>query len=157
MFNGSNGQKTPTARRAAPARDANAVTILTSGCHFSGKMYCRGASRIGGKIEGQIVSEGLLVIEDEAVIDAEIKAEEVIIQGRVHGKLVASSRVELCASSHFEGEVTTPVLVVREGALFNGNATMARKDGQDSRTPRIVSKGGQRVDGSGPEINAPAS
>lgn len=125
-------------KKPAPGRDANAVTILTTGCHFSGKLYCRGASRIGGKIDGQIISEGLLIIEEEAIITAEIKAEEAIIQGRVQGKLQATGRVELCASSHFDGDITTPSLVVREGALFNGNASMARREEHGNRTPRIV-------------------
>ena len=145
-------QKQPAAKpnkKAAPTRDT-AVTILTNGCHFSGKLYCRGASRIGGKIEGQIISEGLLIIEDEAVITAEIRADEAIIQGRVEGKLHATGRVELCASSHFEGDIVTPVLIVREGAQFNGRSSMVRADAQQAtgKTPRIVATNGKDRDSS---------
>ncbi len=104
-------------------RDA-AVTILTSGCHFSGKLYCRGSTRIGGCIDGEIISEGLLIIEEEAKINANIKADEVVIQGRVEGKLEAGGRVELTASSKFSGDILTPVLVIREGAQFNGRSKM---------------------------------
>ena len=64
-------------KRPAPSRDS-AVTILTSGCHFSGKLYCRGSSRIGGRIEGEIVSEGLLIVEEEALITAEVRADAMI-------------------------------------------------------------------------------
>ncbi len=110
-------------RRGASFHDS-AVTILTSGCHFNGKLYCRGSSRIGGRIEGQIVSEGMLVIEEEAVIMAEIKAEEAIIQGRVKGKLEATGRVELAATSRFDGDIITPSLIINEGAQFNGSAKM---------------------------------
>jgi cytoskeletal protein CcmA (bactofilin family) len=149
-----NGAKTTDVKgkKPVPARDASAVTILTSGCHFNGKLYCRGASRIAGKIEGHVISEGLLVIEEDAMIMAEIKADEVVIQGRVQGKLTATTRVELCAASEFTGDITTPVLVVREGALFNGNATMARREEAAARpTPRIVAKGGKDT-GKMPEI-----
>src|SRR5262245_2268512 len=73
MFTATKNQPPKASKKPAPGRDANAVTILTTGCHFSGKLYCRGASRIGGKIDGQIVSEGLLIVEEEAVITAEIK------------------------------------------------------------------------------------
>ena len=102
-----------------------AVTILTSACHFNGKLYCKGSSRIGGKIEGEILSEGLLIIEEEANINASIKAEEVIIQGKVNGKLEAKIRVELTESSSYEGDIFTPNLIVREGAKFNGRSSMA--------------------------------
>ena len=128
MFS-SNKQPTATKhpKKAAPARDS-AVTILTAGCHFNGKLYCRGSSRIGGRIEGEIVSEGLLIIEEAAVIVAEIQADEAIIQGTVKGKLKSSGRVELSATSRFEGDISTPSLMVAEGAQFNGSSYMEAGD-----------------------------
>jgi cytoskeletal protein CcmA (bactofilin family) len=110
-------------KKSVPLRDS-AVTILTSGCHFNGKLYCRGSSRIGGRIEGEIISEGLLIIEEAAIITAEIQADEAIIQGTVKGKLKASGRVELAATSRFEGDISTPSLMVSEGAQFNGRSFM---------------------------------
>ena len=94
MFSSNNQKSQPakSSKKPQPARDANAVTILTSGCHFSGKLYCRGASRISGRIEGQLISEGLLVIEEEAIITAEVKADEVVIQGKVQGKGAGCTR-----------------------------------------------------------------
>jgi cytoskeletal protein CcmA (bactofilin family) len=146
VFNSQKNQQVKKQKIKAPVRDT-AVTILTSGCHFNGKLYCRGSSRIGGKIEGQIISEGLLIIEEEAVITAEIKADEAIIQGTVRGKLQAGTRVELCASSHFEGDIATPVLSVKEGAQFNGRSTMTGqhqgKERHGEKNPKISSiKGG---------------
>jgi hypothetical protein len=77
------------------------------------------------------------------VITAEVKADEAIIQGRVEGKLQATVRVELCATSHFNGDIVTPSLIVREGAQFNGHSTMARAEEQtQQKTPRIVAAGG---------------
>lgn len=124
MFgNKTNAATTAKARKSSPSRDT-AVTILTSGCHFVGKLYCRGSSRIGGRIEGEIISEGLLIVEDEAQIEAEIKADEVIVQGRISGRLDAKTRVELHPSSRFDGDISTPILVISEGAQFNGSCTM---------------------------------
>lgn len=115
----------PARKSAATGRDA-AVTILTSGCHFNGKLYCRGSSRIGGKIEGQVISEGILIIEEGATIQAEVKADEVIIQGKVNGRLEAKIRCELYPQSRFEGDIVSPVLVINEGAQFNGRAIMSQ-------------------------------
>ena len=156
MFGNGNGQsgKTPTVttkpKRALTGKDA-AVTILTSGCHFNGKLYCRGSSRIGGKIEGQVISEGLLIVEEEAQITAEVKADEAIIQGRVSGKLEAKIRVELCASARFDGDILTPSLVIHEGAQFNGRSTMtgavsAVGAGDDRRNVAILPTGSDRVE-----------
>lgn len=157
MFKTTTQPAPKSGKKTTNNRDVGAVTILTSGCHFSGKLYCRGASRIGGRIEGQIVSEGLLIIEEEAIITAEIKAEEVIIQGRVDGKLHATGRVELSSSSFFAGDIVTPILVVREGAQFNGHSSMIRREEATAggvKTPRIsvVGKPSQE-DGRLPEIS----
>ena len=137
-----NGQR-PQKKTVTTGRDA-AVTILTSGCHFSGKLYCRGSSRIGGKIEGQIISEGILIIEEGATILAEVKADEVIIQGKVNGRLEAKIRAELYPQSRFDGDIVTPVLVVNEGAQFNGRSIMSQatspsaQQTSDGRKARVL-------------------
>lgn len=123
MFNQQKPTHQRTIKKGATSRDS-AVTILTSGCHFEGKLYCRGSSRIAGRIEGRIISEGLLIIEDDAQITADIVADEAVIQGNVQGKLEAKTRLELASTSNFNGDISTPVLIVHEGARFNGRSTM---------------------------------
>lgn len=123
MFSSQKNSPQKPVKKQTPIKDS-AVTILTSGCHFNGKLFCQGSTRIGGKIEGEIASEGLLIIEDEANINADIKADEVVVQGVVKGKLEATSRVELCSSGSFEGDIISPILVINEGANFNGRAAM---------------------------------
>lgn len=132
-----NDKKKQNKRRGASFHES-AVTILTPGCHFNGKLYCRGSSRIGGKVEGEIVSEGVLIIEEEATINAAVKADEVIIQGKVCGRLHATGRVELTQSSQFEGDIITPSLVICEGAQFNGHTTMSVAEPiHTTKTPSI--------------------
>lgn len=103
------------------------VTIITAGCHFNGKLYCRGVSRIGGSIDGEIIAEGLLIIEEDAVIKADIKAVEVVIQGKVEGRLEAENRVELINTGHFTGDLVAPSLHVEDGAILNGTMKMVSK------------------------------
>lgn len=101
-----------------------AVTIITNGCHFSGKLYCKGSTRIGGKVEGEIISEGLLIVEEGAIINAEVHVEDIVIQGHFKGSLEATGKVELSSSCIFEGDINTASLVVQEGAQFNGRTKM---------------------------------
>lgn len=103
------------------------VTIITAGCHFNGKLFCRGVSRIGGSIDGEIVAEGILIIEEDAVINANIKAVEVVIQGKVKGTLEVESRIELINTGSFCGDLVTPNLHVEDGALLNGTTKMIAK------------------------------
>jgi cytoskeletal protein CcmA (bactofilin family) len=122
-------------KKRVPSAHESSVTILTPGCHFNGKLFCRGASRIGGRIEGEVVSEGMLIIEEEAFVTADVRADEAIIQGTVEGKLTATSRVELSATSRFDGDIFTPCLIINEGAQFNGRCTMI--DGNAAGLPKV--------------------
>lgn len=116
-----------------------AVTIITSGCHFNGKLHCRGSSRIAGEIEGEIISEGLLVIEESAVVNGTIKAEEVVIHGKVEGSVTSTGRVALAPNCYFTGEISSPSLVIAEGAQFNGTTIMT---GQDKRASLVLNPAG---------------
>lgn len=124
LFSNQKNKPASSQAKKLPISKDSAVTILTSGCHFTGKLYCRGSSRIGGRIEGEIISEGLLIVEESAMINATIVADEAIIQGTVKGRIKAKNRMELARTCRFEGDIMTPSLVVYEGAQFNGRSQM---------------------------------
>lgn len=126
MFGGDKVQGFPSRRASASSSRDGGVTILTAGCHFSGKLYCKGATRIGGTIDGEIIAEGLLIVEEDAVINAEIKAEDVVVHGRVEGNLTVQRKIEMCATADVQADITAPNLVVQEGALYNGRTIMKR-------------------------------
>ncbi len=174
MFSSKSRQGNKTKKVMNP-RDHHAVTILTNGCQFTGKFFCKGSTRIAGRIEGHIQSEGFLVIEEDATIHAEIKAEDTVIQGHVVGKIYASIRVELCPTCRVEGDIVTPLLVIKEGAQFNGHTTMAKVNPQQealalpSPRPTPASKESHKMGSirpgngpgtlgpSGPEIRVPSN
>lgn len=126
MFGNDKGQSFPSKRASAGSARDGGVTILTAGCHFSGKLYCKGATRIGGTIDGEIIAEGLLIVEEDAVINAQVKAEEVVVHGRVEGTLAVQRKIEMCATADVQADIVTPSMIVQEGALFNGRTVMKR-------------------------------
>ena len=140
-----------------PSKDY-AVTILTSGCHFSGKMFCRGSTRVGGKVDGEIISEGLLILEEEAVVNADINCEEIVLQGHITGTIKAKTRVEMSRTCTFSGDVITPCLVIEEGAQFSGRSTMdgavsAEKDSQAKLLDEVKAPKVDDIEGSSvPEV-----
>lgn len=99
------------------------VTLVGVGCSFTGSLHCQGTSRIGGDVEGEIISQGSLVIEEEAQIKASIESDHVIVCGEVEGSLIAAHEVLLTATSRFTGSITSPSLVIEKGAFFNGTSS----------------------------------
>jgi|GEM_PF-4771460 len=119
------------------------VTILTTGCNFIGKLYCQGSTRIAGEIEGEVISEGLLVVEQTALIKGDITADEVVVHGRVEGSIKSKGRVSLAPNCLIDGDVYSKSLVMAEGAALNGavhmnNTVAATESFEDSFQDRKV-------------------
>lgn len=80
--------------------------------------------RINGKFEGNLKTKGNLIIGEGAVISADIEGENIIISGRVKGKIKSTTVVSLTPTANVYGEIETPKLSIQEGAVFNGRCKM---------------------------------
>jgi cytoskeletal protein CcmA (bactofilin family) len=153
MFgNDKNNSSSSKRASATSSKDGGGVTILTSGCHFAGKLYCKGATRIGGTIEGEVIAEGLLIVEEDAVINAAVKAEEIVVHGRMEGNLSVQRKIEMCATADVQADIITPNLLVHEGAIYNGRTTMKRATAAGDQGKR---EGKEHRDAKGRKMESP--
>ena len=82
---------------------------------------------IDGRVEGTVtLSESQLTIGPSANVVADLTAKDVLIQGQVHGNIVASGRVELRAGSTVEGDVRALRLAVEDNAIFRGKVDLTQ-------------------------------
>jgi cytoskeletal protein CcmA (bactofilin family) len=65
-------------------------------------------------------------VGDKGVIKADITAGAVVVHGEVVGNIVATERVELRGHARLFGDIEAPVVVVEEGALFEGHCRMTK-------------------------------
>ena len=85
---------------------------------------------IEGKVDGKVeLPNNQLTIGANGVVHAEVKAKSVVVVGRVSGNVNGTERIEIQATGIVEGDVTSPRLVVAEGAILNGSIHMSHKDG----------------------------
>ena len=142
----------PTAARANGPVSSEARAYLDRGSKISGKLSFDSAAKIDGEVDGEIVAKEALTIGDSAVVTAQIRAASVTIAGKVSGDITATQRIEIKPSAKVNGNITAPVLVVHEGALFEGHCSMqpeAREERKvtvfpkEERTPQIAA-GGQK-------------
>lgn len=80
--------------------------------------------QINGKFEGSLETKGALWIGEKAQVQATIRGEEISIAGSVQGPITATRRLELVGTARVMGNVTTPKLIVHEGALLHGACEM---------------------------------
>lgn len=144
------GRAVPPRQPTAQALEARAY--LDQGSKVSGKLTFEGPARIDGQIDGEINAKDTVVIGDSAVVTAQIKAASIVVAGKVSGDITASHRIEIRPSAKVLGNLSAPVLVVHEGAVFEGHCAMqpegAREDRKVTVFPKeermVVQAGGQK-------------
>ncbi len=98
--------------------------FLGEGTEFEGTLKFKDVMRIDGKFKGKIISQNTLVIGEPADVDAEIEVPNVFISGKVKGTIKADARLEMHSTARISCDVFTPVLVIEEGGVFQGNCQM---------------------------------
>ena len=91
---------------------------------FKGEVTFKSMLRIDGRFCGNVTSpDGTLIVSTGAEItQAKINVAVAKINGTVEGDINASKELVLGRTAAVTGVLTTPALVVEEGALFNGMA-----------------------------------
>ncbi|EGB15776.1 protein of unknown function DUF583 [Pseudodesulfovibrio mercurii] len=110
--------------------------FLGAGTNYHGKLHFQGAVRIDGNFQGEVVSEGTLVIGQDAVVDGQVKVGQLVLSGRIKGEVEAKNKVVLHKTANLQGNIRTPVLVVEEGAVLEGELVMGSLDTVASVKPQ---------------------
>lgn len=90
----------------------------------SGKLSFVVPTRIEGKLKGEVKASDLLVIGPQAVVQASVRAEQLVVLGEIRGEVQGVTRVEICSGGRVYGDVATKCLVIQEGATFEGHSKM---------------------------------
>lgn len=81
---------------------------------------------IAGRVEGDVaVREHTLVVAPDGRIHGNIVARAVAVNGEVRGTITAASKLEIGETGTVQGDITTPRLVVTEGAVLDGQVSVA--------------------------------
>ena len=107
--------------------DEDFDTILAKDIIFSGTLNFEKPFLIRGKLSGNIVARGFLVVDEDAVVEANINASKVVIRGSVTGDVTATEKVEITVTGKLLGNVKSPEIFMETGCSFNGRCTMAER------------------------------
>ena len=69
-----------------------------------------------------------MIVAQGGQVEGEIKAETITIAGKVKGDVFASQKIELTPTAEVEGDITSPRILIREGATFEGQVVHDRQE-----------------------------
>ncbi len=113
--------KVPEKTPAMPEHNPN-KNVLSKDVEIKGNIKFTNELIIDGKIEGEISSDGVLTVGENADIRGEIKTKSVTVLGRVNGNITVGDRCELKARAHLVGDLKAAKLIIEEGATFVGKS-----------------------------------
>src|SRR6058998_1629583 len=87
------------------AREDEVIAFVGRGVEFKGVITYNGTVRIDGRLDGEIHTEGVLLVGQDAVITAQVTAGTVISRGKITGDISASGKVRLLAPAVLNGSV----------------------------------------------------
>ena len=99
---------------------------------LNGEISFKDMLRINGHVAGKVSSsKGTLIVDASAKVEAEIVVAVCIISGIVVGDVTGHERVEVGPGAEVNGNISTPALSIKPGAVFHGDCRMVRNG--DSR------------------------
>jgi cytoskeletal protein CcmA (bactofilin family) len=101
-------------------RDHKTTSFLAEGTELEGVLHVKGGIRIDGKLKGEILSESVVYVGDQAEIEANISAEGVISSGRI----TTGQQVMVSMPGSVKGAVVTRELILEKGVYFDGTVTL---------------------------------
>lgn len=109
---------------------------------FEGKMTFEGVFRLDGKFEGEIFESGTLIVGETAAIKGKVGLNTIVINGLVEGEIDAKTRVEIHSTGKVYGSLSTPILTINEGGIFEGHCKMEsgfdkKEDNLDPLSPKV--------------------
>jgi cytoskeletal protein CcmA (bactofilin family) len=117
--------------------------FLGENTEFDGELKFHGTIRIDGHFKGDISAVGTLVIGKSGIVEANIHVSSIVLNGELHGNILADERVEIHAPGKVFGDIKAPVVVIHEGVQFEGNCRTLQGEDMDEGLLTVVSSNKQ--------------
>lgn len=112
------------ARRTEETKTLRINSILGPGTVLDGNFTAKETTRIEGTVNGDVTSEGTVILGEKGKIKGEVKAKNLIVGGTVDGNITVEGKIEITATGSIKGDIVTKSLIIDENAVFQGNCIM---------------------------------
>lgn len=101
--------------------DISINTLIGNGSFVHGDIHVNGFIRIDGDIDGNLETDGAVIISEKARLRGNLTAKSAIIGGIVLGDVTAKEGVKLLSSSAVVGNIITKKVQMEDNVIFHGH------------------------------------
>lgn len=102
----------------------NMSSILGADLEINGNINISGDLLVYGKVNGNITSSGAVNTSEGSLIKGNITSENANISGEIHGDITVKQKVSLNSNAVLIGNLQSSILIIEEGAQFDGISNM---------------------------------
>lgn len=108
--------------------DDSKSNVLNADVRIVGQVRFSDELLMDGSVEGEIISDGILTVGENAVIKSKtkggttIRTQSAYIRGKVTGNVEVLDLVELASNAQLIGNITAARLIIQDGAAFIGSS-----------------------------------
>jgi cytoskeletal protein CcmA (bactofilin family) len=137
----------PTASSASPSPSSSqqfsaalpvsprAAACISQGIKIKGEVTGSEDLFVDGHVDGKLnLANGSLTIGPNGSVKADVTAREVIVRGKIEGKVTGRDKVQLWSTGQVTGEVQTDRLAIEDGATLRGRVEAGKLASKASET-----------------------
>jgi len=112
-------------KREVRKKEKSDIVILGRTTSFTGFLKFETTLRIQGIFRGTIEATGDLIVDKDAVVDADhITVSSLTVFGNITGTVYAQDKVDMMSGAAVRGDVSAARLRIADGVLFEGKCKM---------------------------------
>ena len=114
-------------------------SILDPNIEINGDINVSANLIVYGRINGNVISTETINTAKDSIINGNLMAKEAVISGTLKGDLEVSGKAVLTQDSNLSGNLKASIIVIEEGAKFDGMCKMIKQQVAESKVKKIDS------------------
>ena len=99
-------------------------TVIGPDSVFQGMLFLRNSVYVEGSFKGRIESKSSVVVGRKGLVEADIIADHVVVNGEVMGTISALKQLDIGSTGKVHGDIEAGILTMEKGALLHGFCRM---------------------------------
>ena len=106
----------------------NIETIIGPSVKVEGDFKGEGDLIVEGILIGNLETKNNLKIGQNAIIQAEVRANNAFVSGKIKGNITVSGKIEIASTAVILGDIKAQIISIESGALIQGKIIMPVRD-----------------------------
>ena len=126
-----------TIRAIGNGDDVDGMTLIDRDVTLIGEIVSDENIRLRGRVEGNVLTSGSVVIEPQGSVRGDITAENLIVEGSIEGKVVVARKFELRPTGRMRGDIRASVVAIAEESFLQGKVLATEKISTNVKKRRL--------------------